>query len=224
MKNKLIIAWFIFLTFLFSSCSQKEKNETKEVGEINLRLNTISNKIENIQSVLERIVFNENSINSLKTNKKTIGNIIESGAIDYQLKHANLENIEKSLLETQDKLNQQSSVKIDPFEENIYPINVRYGSLVLWMKSAQNSSDGFEVKISIINTLSVDIGDLIVSLHANYNSNSKTRNDRQYLSNEKISKIQSGKIKDVSIKFIGENIKEVDSFTANIIVRSVQPN
>lgn len=224
MKSNLKFILLIILSSIILSCSQKDKIESKNNKDLNEKLTIISNKLSSIESVLERISLDEKTLASLKTNENIIGPIIESGLINYILEYSNLEKLEKRISEVEQSRHDESHVKIDPFQENIYPINVRYGSLVFWMKRAQNNSEGFEVKIAILNTLSVDIGDLTVSLHANYNSGLKTKNGRQYFSSEKISKIKTGKFEEVSIKFVGENIKDVDSFTADILVLSVQPN
>jgi hypothetical protein len=219
MKNGTIITCLMLLTFLIASCSQG-KNDSKEIIEINNRLTYFSNKIERFQSVLERIVFDEKTLDSIKTNREIIGPIIESAVINYQLNHANLEKIEKSLLQTQEEINQASHVKIDPFEESIYPVKTRYGALVLWVKSAQNNVGGIEVKLKIVNTLSVGIGDLVLIFKADCTSKFKSGKDNKmemnYFSFGKLDKIEPGEAKDLSIVFDGVNIKDVDHFIGSI--------
>ena len=208
----------LLITFssIILSCSQKDQIESKNNNDLNEKLTIISNKLSSIESVLERVSLDEKTLTSLKTNKNIIGPIIESGVIDRILEYSNLDKLEKRISEIEQSRHDESHVKINPFEESIYPVKTRYGTLVLWMKSAQNNGDGAEVKFKIVNTLSVDVGDVVLILHVDYKRNSKTTNNVQYSSLAKLVKIDSGETKDLSIVFDDVKIQDVDHFIGSI--------
>jgi hypothetical protein len=84
------------------------------------------------------------------------------------------------------------------------------------MKSAQNNVGGTEVKLKIVNTLSVDVGDVVLFLNADCKRESKTPNNIQYSSLAKLEKIGSGEAGELSILFNGVKMQDVDRFVGSI--------
>jgi hypothetical protein len=216
MKLILKAACFIILSLIILSCSQKDQIESKHDSNLNEKLKIISYKLSIIESVLERASFDDENLASLKTNKNILGPIIESGVIDRLLEYSNLERLEKRISAIEQSRHDESKVQIDPFEESIYPVKTRYGTLVLWMKSAQNNVGGTEVKLKIVNTLSVDVGDVVLFLNADCKRESKTPNNIQYSSLAKLEKIGSGEAGELSILFNGVKMQDVDRFVGSI--------
>jgi hypothetical protein len=92
----------IILSSIILSCSQKDQIESNYNNDLNEKLTVISNKLSSIESILERVVFDSTTLETLKTNKNILPPIIESDVIYEKLRFFNLE----SLTEISEKLSE----------------------------------------------------------------------------------------------------------------------